>query len=123
MSQTLTIFYKRTLITRRGWLSLLLAVGASVGGSCTPLFFLQNQPPVSCVRTFQQIDLILLFLPFLPISEEIRVAPAVTATGLEPLAGDMIIRPLRGHTASAFYSLALSTVVNPQGRYGFPCPR
>ena len=94
LSQALTIFHKRTLIARRGWLPLLLALCVGIGGSCIPLFFLRNQPPVSCVRTFQQIDRIPLFLPSLPFGEEILVAPAATAASLEPLAGDMIIRPI-----------------------------
>lgn len=93
MSQTLTIFHKRVLIARRAWLSLLMAVGVAIAGSCIPLFFL-DQSPVSCVRTYQPLARIPLFLPALPIEDEILIAPASAATALGSLAGNLTIRSI-----------------------------
>ena len=93
MSQTLTIFHKRALIAKRAWLPLLMAVGVAIAGSCIPLFFL-NQPPVSCVRTYQPLEPIPLFLPALPIDYQVLVAPASTAAALGSLADHLIIRPI-----------------------------
>lgn len=93
MLQTFTIFHKRVLIARRAWLSLLMAVGVAIAGSCIPLFFL-GQSPVSCVRTYQPLTRIPLFLPALPIEDEILVAPASTAAALGLLAGDLTIQPI-----------------------------
>jgi len=92
MSQTLTIFHKRALIARRAWLSLLMAVGVAIAGSCIPLVFLLGQPSTSCVRTYQPIFPTPLFLPALPI--EILIAPASTAAALGPLFEDLIIRSI-----------------------------
>ena len=93
MSQTLTIFHKRALIAKRAWLPLLMAVGVAIAGSCIPLFFL-DQPPVACVRTYQPLDPIPLFLPVLPIDYQVLVAPASTAAALESLAEYLTIRPI-----------------------------
>lgn len=93
MSQTLTIFHKRALIAKRSWLSFLMAVGVAIAGSCIPLVFL-NQLPVTCVRTYQPLDPIPLFLPALPIDAEILVAPASVAAALGSLAGDLTLLPV-----------------------------
>ena len=93
LSQAFTIFHKRALIARRAWLSLLMAVGVGIAGSCIPLFFLDNQP-ISCVRTYQPLKRIPLFLPALPTDDEIFIAPAATAAALGPLAGNMTISPI-----------------------------
>ena len=94
MSQTLTIFHKRALIARRTWLPLAMAVGVAIAGSCIPLFFLRDQPPVSCVRTYQPLTRIPLFLPALPVPYDILVAPPSTAATLSSLAGDLTILPI-----------------------------
>ena len=91
ISQALTIFHKRTLVARRAWLPLLMAVGVAIAGSCIPLFFL-NRTPVSCVDTYDPLDPIPLFLSF--IDEEILIAPASTAADLGPLAEDLDIHPI-----------------------------
>ena len=93
MSQTLTIFHKRTLIARRAWLPLLMAVGVAIAGSCIPLVFL-DQSPVSCVRTYQPLTLIPLFLPASPTDSEILIAPSSTANSLGPLTSNLNIRPI-----------------------------
>ena len=93
ISQALTIFHKRALIGRRAWLSLLMAVGVAIAGSCIPLFFLDGSP-VSCVRTYQPLTRIPLFLPDLFIEDDILIAPASTATTLGSLAGDLTIYPI-----------------------------
>jgi ATP-binding cassette subfamily A (ABC1) protein 3 len=51
LAQTRTVFYKRALIARRGWLTPLLAVLVAVGGACVPLVFIHGQPP-GCTRRF-----------------------------------------------------------------------
>jgi len=89
MSQTLTIFHKRALIARRAWLSLLMAVGVAIAGSCIPLFFL-DQPP-ACARTYRPLTRIPLFLP---IRDEILIAPASAAAALGPFAEYLTIRPI-----------------------------
>jgi ATP-binding cassette subfamily A (ABC1) protein 3 len=93
MSQTLTIFHKRALIARRAWLPLLMAVCVGIAGSCIPLFFL-DQPPVTCVRTYKPLTRIPLFLPAVPVDDEILVAPASAAASLGPLAGNLTIIPI-----------------------------
>ena len=93
LSQAFTIFHKRALIARRAWLSLLMAVGVGIAGSCIPLFFLDNQP-ISCVRTYRPLTRIPLFLPALPTDDEIFIAPAATAAALGPLAGNLTISPI-----------------------------
>jgi ATP-binding cassette subfamily A (ABC1) protein 3 len=65
--QTFTIFYKRTLIARRAWLTPLLAVLVAVCGACIPLVFLSNHQQ-SCVRRFEPSYLQPLYLPFSPIA-------------------------------------------------------
>ena len=94
LSQALTIFHKRALIARRAWLSLLMAVGVAIAGSCIPLFFLLNQPSASCVRTYRPLSRIPLFLPALPIDSDVLIAPAAAASTLGPLAGDLTIQPI-----------------------------
>lgn len=93
MSQTLTIFHKRALIARRAWLPLLMAVGVAIAGSCIPLFFL-TQPPISCVWTYEPLDLVPLFLPALPVYYDIYIAPASAAAALTSLAEDLNIVPI-----------------------------
>ena len=94
-SQALTIFHKRALIARRAWLSLLMTVGVAIAGSCIPLFFLDG-PPVSCVRTYRPLARIPLFLPALPIHDEILIAPPSIADALSSLAGNLTIHPISG---------------------------
>ncbi|KAJ7508422.1 hypothetical protein B0H11DRAFT_2304369 [Mycena galericulata] len=48
--QALTIFYKRSLIFRRSWLTPLLAVVIAVAGAAIPLVFIKGRA-VSCVKT------------------------------------------------------------------------
>ena len=93
MSQTLTIFHKRLLIAKRAWLSLLMAVGVAIAGSCIPLFYLDQQP-VPCARTYRPLTRIPLFSP---IYDEILIAPASAAASLGPFAEYMPIRPISDH--------------------------
>ena len=94
MSQTLTIFYKRALITRRAWLPLVMSVFVAIAGSCIPLVFLNGSSPLSCVRTYQSLDPIPLFLPALPMNQEVLIAPASIAAALDPLVGALKLRPI-----------------------------
>ena len=93
LSQALTIFHKRALIAKRAWLSLLMAVGVAIAGSCIPLVFL-NQPPVSCVRTYEPIESIPLFIPALPFSWDVFIAPAPIAATIKSLAANLFILPI-----------------------------
>ena len=93
LSQALTIFHKRALIAKRAWLTVLMAVGVGIAGSCIPLFFL-DRLPISCVRTYRPITLIPLFLPALPSYNDILIAPASTAAALGSLAGNLSILPI-----------------------------
>lgn len=93
MSQTLTIFHKRVLIARRAWLPFLQAVGVAIAGSCISLVFL-NQSPLSCVKSYEQIEPTPLFLPAFPTYAEILVAPTTLAVSLDSLAWDLIIQPV-----------------------------
>lgn len=76
LSQAFTIFHKRALITRRGWLTPFLAVLVAVAGSCIPLFFLPTEE-VTCVREFRNVTSVALYLPFSPLSffNDVLVSP------------------------------------------------
>ena len=52
--QALTIFYKRLLIARRSWLSLLLAMGIAIAGSCIPLNFV-NETNLVCTKQYGNV--------------------------------------------------------------------
>ncbi|KAI3622160.1 nod factor export atp-binding protein i [Moniliophthora roreri] len=60
--QAFTIFYKRWLISKRSWLTPVLAVLVAIAGSCIPLVFVRRLPP-TCVRTFRNSTTLPLFLP------------------------------------------------------------
>lgn len=64
--QAATIFYKRALIFRRSWLTLVLAVLVAVAGSTIPLVFITGRQ-ASCVKTFSNSTSIPLYLPTSPI--------------------------------------------------------
>ncbi|KAI5121844.1 hypothetical protein M0805_003277 [Coniferiporia weirii] len=49
-SQAFTIFHKRCLIARRGWLTPVLSLVIAVAGSCIPLFFLSGLNADTCVK-------------------------------------------------------------------------
>jgi ATP-binding cassette, subfamily A (ABC1), member 3 len=67
LAQSLTIFYKRWLITRRSWLSSLLTVLIPVAGACIPLFFMNNRSQ-SCKTKFTPAPIIPLYLGDSPYS-------------------------------------------------------
>jgi ATP-binding cassette subfamily A (ABC1) protein 3 len=50
LRQALTIFYKRSIIFRRSWLTPLLAVVIAIAGTTIPLVFISGRS-VSCVKT------------------------------------------------------------------------
>ncbi|KAJ7606783.1 hypothetical protein FB45DRAFT_847352 [Roridomyces roridus] len=65
--QAVTIFYKRTIIVRRSWLTPLLAVLIGIAGSVIPLVFLKGRSE-SCVKTFDLPNTnIILFPPTSPL--------------------------------------------------------
>ncbi|KAG2067404.1 P-loop containing nucleoside triphosphate hydrolase protein [Suillus decipiens] len=66
LSQALTIFYKRSLIARRSWLTPLLVVLIAVCGSCIPLVFLSGQE-TTCTTKFQNESVISLYFPQSPV--------------------------------------------------------
>ncbi|EEB89841.1 hypothetical protein MPER_12022, partial [Moniliophthora perniciosa FA553] len=45
LRQAFTIFYKRLLISKRSWLTPVLAVLVAIAGSCIPLVFVRRLPP------------------------------------------------------------------------------
>ena len=63
--QAFTIFYKRTLILRRSWLTPLLTVIIAVAGATIPLVFLSGQLETCAVR-FLNATSIPLYLPSSP---------------------------------------------------------
>ena len=63
LGQALTIFHKRVLIAKRSWLTPCLAVLVAVAGACVPIFFLSNQPGVTCVVSFETVPQEPLYLP------------------------------------------------------------
>ncbi|KAF7340910.1 hypothetical protein MSAN_02075900 [Mycena sanguinolenta] len=68
LQQALTIFYKRSLILRRSWLTPLLAVIVAIAGSAIPLVFISGRSE-SCVKTLDIPDTdIFLFPPLSPLS-------------------------------------------------------
>jgi hypothetical protein len=67
LAQSLIIFYKRCLITRRSWLSSLLAVIVAVAGACIPLFFM-NHRAETCIKKFKPVPNIPLYLGDSPYS-------------------------------------------------------
>lgn len=76
LSQAFTIFHKRVLIARRGWLTPFLAVLVAVAGACVPLFFLPTQEQ-NCTKEFHNSTSISLFLPYSPLSffSDVLVSP------------------------------------------------
>ncbi|KAH8091365.1 P-loop containing nucleoside triphosphate hydrolase protein [Cristinia sonorae] len=63
LSQALTIFHKRSLIFRRSWLTLCLAVVIPVCGSCIPLFFLGDAKDTCAQTVRKNITSMPLYLP------------------------------------------------------------
>ncbi|KAF8204260.1 hypothetical protein K438DRAFT_1670421 [Mycena galopus ATCC 62051] len=55
LRQALTIFYKRSIIFRRSWLTPLLAVVIAIAGSTIPLVFISGESE-SCVKTLDVPD-------------------------------------------------------------------
>jgi hypothetical protein len=53
LAQSLTIFYKRCLITRRSWFSSLLTVVVAIAGACVPLFFISSRAE-TCTTRFKR---------------------------------------------------------------------
>lgn len=65
LSQALTIFHKRILITRRSWLTALLTVIIPIAGACIPLFFMTHRTS-QCTSNFIEMNTTYtpLYLPF-----------------------------------------------------------
>ncbi|KAF8204239.1 hypothetical protein K438DRAFT_1757492 [Mycena galopus ATCC 62051] len=67
LQQALTIFYKRSIIFRRSWLTPLLAVVIAIAGSTIPLVFISGRSE-SCVKTLDVPGTdIFLFPPTSPL--------------------------------------------------------
>lgn len=81
--QAVTIFVKRTLISRRSWLVPLLSVLVAVAGSTIPLVFIAGRQP-SCVRRFASTIPVPLFMP---------ISPFAAGTGLFNGTGQVLNSP------------------------------
>ncbi|KAG1725891.1 uncharacterized protein EDB91DRAFT_1086964 [Suillus paluster] len=87
LSQALTIVHKRALITRRSWLTTLLAMLITICGSCIPLVFLSGEG-ATCTLKFNNETIIPLYLPDSPIyllasgpgTQILTSPPNITAT-------------------------------------------
>ncbi|KAF8808210.1 P-loop containing nucleoside triphosphate hydrolase protein [Phlegmacium glaucopus] len=64
--QALTIFYKRTLILKRSWLTPVLTVIVAIAGATIPLVFISNET-ASCSVRFLNTTSMPLYLPSPPV--------------------------------------------------------
>ena len=67
LAQSLTIFYKRCLVSRRSWISSLLAVLIAIAGSCIPLVFITHRTE-TCTTTFDPAPNVPLYIGDSPYS-------------------------------------------------------
>lgn len=94
--QALVIFYKRTLIFRRSWLTPLLAIVVAICGSAIPLVFLRNQPP-TCTLVYQSENPMPIYWPISPIvnrtsaPEPILTSPPGITTTLGSTASHILL--------------------------------
>jgi ATP-binding cassette, subfamily A (ABC1), member 3 len=72
--QALTIFYKRTLILKRSWLTPLLTVIIAVAGATIPIVFISGEL-ASCSVRFLDATPTPLYLPSLPLSSSVVTSP------------------------------------------------
>jgi len=90
--QALTIFYKRLLIAKRSWLSLLIAMGISIAGSCIPLNFV-NETRVDCAKFYSQVYTTPLYLGRFPLDRIIGSGLASQFSGFGDRSIDFVQSP------------------------------
>lgn len=128
LKQALTVFHKRSLIFRRSWVSLTLAVIVAICGSCIPLFFLSNRPQ-TCEVNFEVATNIPLFLPISPLfgtffgtlanDSHVLEAPAGVVSRLGPITDSLHFTDFSDRSAftsaveSGFRDLTLGGIVIP----------